>query len=438
MAQSATASLMQRYPSPIPAMVQDGEQLYRMYRRIGIVPPYIEADALGFKFYQFSRNLAINSPSTAACINGKLDAAFGKPVLEKSEGMGFYRNRVILPDGTEGGALSQSFYDLGITPDVAIAVSRGAERNYQEVGNAYVRIKMAKIGDVTKTSYEVLDYTRVAYMEELVNGVPIFCISPVAFNLLYTTTYPAYPEFVAASTVDKFNWSRTARGTYETVLHIRNTTERSPWYGESPNIAASLYAFAEWQLGDYNNREAANDFMSRLILLMQDEAPTSFGQRTPYEVQQDMNRLQKRIADAMLKQSQNSAGVMVSVYPHGDNPPTPILLPPMTNEKYHETMKNVNSSYIYAVHNWSKVLTGFEPPSGSIGGNSFIDEFRVKAAGPVAAIQRRASRMWDGVLQAIADIGGKDLTNYGIGFESPFAAMIQQTDVQIKENAPAN
>jgi len=419
-ARSAVDRIARNLPSPIPNMVRDTEELRTFINDMQVVPVFCDNGNTGLGFLNLLFKLGRNSPSHASCIKSKANLSFGRinPATRQS---GFFTN-INAAEGATAQGIADLLKSIGLKSSTIIGVTKAVYQSFEECGNAYLKMRVAVVGGEAQVSFEPIDYRYCLYLKEEKKGVR-YLLRALGEWTAMDIARKMY-EVLPASTPENFNFQRNG-SVYETILHVKNITFESAWYGSFPVMAAFNSIFMEWQLTDHIVREAANDWLARIIFFIEQEeslmndAPDA----TVAEGQTSAALVRRTIERAVLKGSQSATGVAVMEYPNGTKEPLIKELPPMTNEKFHEYADKNATDKVFAMHNWSKVMAGWNAAASSIGGNVFADEFNIRNQTVIKPLQEEYASLWGHIFDAVAVLTERpDLNNAGIIFETLYSA----------------
>jgi len=410
---------MLRLKNPLPAFLTDEASLLNFYREHNLVPYAGTTTGSAHSFLRLLFDLFDLSPSHGSCISDKAKWAFDGDIdFVESWVAGLKRpeEQAEIPDDTKI-MVAESLAKSGLSLPQLGALTADLHRNYEVCGDAYLRYREIEIAGAKKVSLESLHPMKAMYLKTMRDEPRTLVISPDFFLGSWKTgnevelvrVFPNYSEG------DEYR---------ETVFHVRNKRDYGDWYGKPPTLQVLNWMFSEWQTANLNAKISGSEVGAKAIITMEAEDPS-------IRLNDEQDDLRKVAADLRMLttnrgQNHEMESMVVLEYPHGGKQPELLDLEINRDYRYFETTVRVASDYIFNAHGWSKILSGFSNPSGGIGSNILIDEFKVKNTGVIKPLQEKFAAFWKPVLNEIAEfIDLPELAGMGIRFEDRISSMIE-------------
>ena len=418
-AKNSTFQLFNKLPSPIPEMIQDKKQVLWTWNNLNIIPYYVmDGGAMADSYLNFLWMCGRMSPSLQTAINTKSEFAYADPGIKYAVNKSFTGKEVDVPESMQE-SIGSVFTDMGLLPSDVVDTTKAIYRHMAESGNVYLHLRAAKVGKSWGISARPIDYRYLRLWKTDMTKI----LYSRRWDILYLSQVPP--------TILPYNqWNETEDGAMEMVLHIKNNSDLSPYYGAPALSAAIPYAANEMFQGEWLNKETAGDFVSRVVFFFEQAAEyTQDTGITDYPIvdTSGVKEVKKILVNSLTRQGENSEGVSVIDYPNGTKEPKAVTLPPMTNEKFVVAMSELDQNKIFSIHGWSAVLAGVEKPNASLGGADFLQEFKVRNIGTIKPMQTWAGDIWHKVFKSFSlVIPRPELTEYTFSFKSPYQSLIDE------------
>ena len=386
--------------NPIPEAIRDQKQLADLMGEYNIVPYYGCDDYTSHSFLGLISDVTELSPSHTACKRDFRTYAFGNSAkIVAQQIAGFYDEDFdeAIPR-TEQIAFLEWLKDLGITLPATIDCVNQLNSSLLDSGNAYMLIRIVKVGSTHQVYMFPLHYTQCAYLATKAGEVKKIINTEVWSEEWWKTKKPL---LVSASHPGKpFNWDVKRNGAVkETILHISSGKGKSKYYGR-PDILPVLYwMFVEFQMANMSVKTSMSEYTAKKVLAFEEPDPTRRKGTTNsgFTFRKKMDALRKLTTnEGNFDESKTIAAVQ---YPHGGKPPTAITLEVNRDTAYAEYQWDKASGLIHAVNGWDRTLTNIVTPKAAIGGNIYKDLFQIKGVSTIKPMQT----FWQNVLSDIFD-----------------------------------
>jgi len=396
--------------NPIPAIIADPVELGEFFTKYSIIPYYGTAESTSHYTLSLLSDLSTLSSSHKSCkINISKYAFSSKVDIVKQSIPG-------LLEDDESDDLSRAdkikFHNdflnvYGIKLPSIVELSKSLYNDNADCGNAYLRIRVVKVGGTTQVFFKVLHYKQIAYLRTKKNEDRILIYTKKWGDEQYWAKNP--PTLYKASYLNEpFNWWKRSN-VIETVLHLKNRCDESDYYGRPDILSVMYWMFTEWCQQDLSVKTSSTEFVSKILLAFEEEDPARGKKGTSKTSKADKFR-KRMITIRSLTTNEGNYDEAKTVggieYPFGSKPPIAIKLDINRDVKYSEFQINKASSYIYSIHGWDKQLSGFEPARSNIGGNIIIDLFVQRNIGTIMPLQDKFSDLWSNVFNEVALVVG--------------------------------
>jgi len=421
--------------NPLPQQLRDTEKLRNFYREWNLVPYAGNSTASSHRFLSILCDLYDLSPSQGDCIESLKSWCFGSNldlVVNPVEGM------VSDPDlvsAEEKKAWGEWMKSLGVSPVDILEITKLLFQDYKKTGNAWLIYRETVVGEAKAVSLEFTDSLKVMFLNTEPDEPKAVVVSNDFFAGTWLTEEPklyrVFPEF-----------TEEENGQRVTMFHFKNKRDHSDWYGRPDSLQSLFWQFVEWRSTVRTAKITDSDTTSKGILAVQAHHPagnvaSSDGEPDGFSLSTLASAIRKTTTNRGDFQEAESLGFMK--YPHGANPPTMIPLDLNRDYQWDGMIFSQASNRIFSAHQWSQLLTGLQRTSGSIGGNTLIDELITKESGTVAPIQRTWERRIKVILDQMADFSGmEEMKRYSPRYTDKITKVIEKLRETKKEDATDN
>lgn len=402
---------MFKLSNPLPKQLRDPKKLRDFFSDLKLVPYAGGTKYSSHKFLGLLEDLYELSPSKSTCIDDIGFWSFGGDfdvVRKVRPGLKIER-----PEVEE--ATKVAFYDfienLGIQVVKLPELIELLDKDLKKTGNCYLRYREVE-----------LNGERVVYLWRV---PPIFA--------MYLNTPPGEIRTLALSKhfleadIDRLddlelvrtypNWTDLPNGR-ETIFHWKTTRDHSSWYGRPQDLSVLYWEFTEWQKANHSAKVADADLTSVFFLFMEKPDPNAVSEDgTPADL--DVRKMKndiKKVATVKGDFEESDTFALIR-HPHGTSAPKVEPIAINRDTKWFEANVKAASDYIYAAFKWSKILSKFDKPSSSIGGNVLIDEFTTANTTTIKPNQRNWELRLLEVLNRAKEFGGAPAEFAELGFE---------------------
>lgn len=409
--------------NPIPEQIKDPLELSKFLDKYSIVPYFGYEEQTSHSIMKLIRDLSRLSPSHNACKRDVKTYAFSSEarIIEKPI-PGLKLDLEVLGDSE---AINAALWldSLNISLPQLIDISRDLYDKYSDSGNAYLHIKIIRVGGTTVVNLSSVSYTQAAYLATK-SGEDRQIIMTERWDESWWAKKP--PTVCPASVIGKpFNWKQSS-GSWETVVHFKNLPDKSNWYGFPPTLDIMFWMFVEFSQSDLAVKISGTEFVTKKIIAFEEVNPVRYKNAEDGDKEIDfrkrMNVLKKLTTNTGGQDEANSlAGIE---YPYGQKPPETIDLEVNRDTKYADWVLNKASNYIYASHGWYRQLTGMSDMKSSIGGNIVVDLFNVANISTVTPVQVYWRNAWAQILSEIGEATGTNV-EWTINFENIIGGLVE-------------
>lgn len=393
----------------MPEITRDSDDMKKLFDKIGLIPFSSDANSTYQRYLQFLKEVSEQSYSAVSCMSKIKDFGFSRPFPLPISG-GFDTDEATYTDA-EFKQRKDALAAVGITSKVLKEVTDSIFNSVVSGGNAWLRVRIVNIAGVVKVNIKPLPFAQMG-RAKYDSSTKNYCLKVRTWERLDKNDVTVYP-----CSVDGVPYFVQKSGALETVIQIKSGLGDSDYYG-TPLITSFIYfMLLEWQIAEYTNRETANDFMSKMLVLFED---MPMGALSDMEKKAAIRDARVGASNAMSKKSTDSTVVAMMGYPaDSKHPPTVTLTPAMTNHEYLRGMIDNASKVVHIGFQTSPVITGTERPASGLGLNSFKQEFDLWNASTLKAWQEQAEYWWAEIFRYItAAVELPLLQDLAIGFNS--------------------
>ena len=410
--------------NPLPQSLRDDKNLTNFYGEFNLVPYAGTNNYTSHRMLKILFDLYDLSPSHAACIDNKAEWAFeGNPTVTKATIPGVRTEDSLSVEASIAQDFSGRIADRGLTIDKMIDCSFELDRYLSATGTTALLITEAEVGGEKAFDFESVHPLNFMFLKsEGKNPESVAIGESLYLGTFNSRTVPRevkiWPEWTDRD------------GLRETVVILRNKRDYSKYYGRPKTLPEIWWMLIEWQIANHTGKISASDLVSLAFLFLEKPGPNvrnrdgepSSGKKAAIE-------LRKIATNRGTNGESEALGVME--YPHGLTAPKLETVDISRDSKWLESVTEKAASYIYAGHNWSKVISGFEKASSGIGSETLINEFIVCNQKAIRPKQAYFERFWKGISDFVLEAtGGANLTNYQISFENRIDGMIEALQVK--------
>lgn len=389
---------MFNFQNPIPQAIRDTDEKGRLLKKYNIVPYYGNEEHTSHSMLGFISDLAEMSPSHVSCIKAIFTYAFGGALSGQKRAIPGLRQRS--PEvGTEQEDAFFAFWQkMGVSPIKIRETTRLLFEMLRDTGNAYLHIKCAKVGESRRVEMQCWHPSQAGILWESDQKGRHVVLTPYWDENSWKERKPLV---LPLSYIDgDFSWKETST-TFETVVHFLKRDKMSPYYGRPEILSVLNPMFAEYRMFDLNAKIAGHEMTAKFLLLIQELNPErqAVSDKDP---KKPSDGFKERInAIRRLTTSEGSDGEISSIaamkYPFDGVAPTIEKFEVNRDVDYAQWTTESAASVIYAVHEWSKELTGQIPIRAGVGANMLYDLFLTK----IVSVIRPLQDVWEGNWSAI-------------------------------------
>jgi hypothetical protein len=319
-----------------------------VYNQFPIVPFFDGADAT----LRFFRKMKEQSPTHGACISqiGTYTFGEGLKVVKKKRAGFVLGTEDVSVDDTNAEKFIEFVESMNADMDGEALLTQmwQAHENLKTYGNYFLRVDMVDVAGLRYAFFKVLDCETVRYKLTKKGEKKVLIVSPL-WTLEYLTRespeyLPVYP-----------NIERSGRGTYTTVIHVRNNVVSREWYGMPDSFSSLRYQLLEAQQGQYSTENYANDFIPRTIIEIESDNEDDGNDGFDKAVQQTYTNRAKERKRVVIRRRLPDEKPM-NVHEMKAN----------ADHEYHVKMSDEAERQIVKSHQFHKVLLG-SPTPGKLG-----------------------------------------------------------------------
>ena len=413
--------------SPLPSTFDD-KDISLLFSELGIIPYFGNNDQTSQVILQHFADQYEYSVTNRACINSIRDNSFqGNVKLKKRSLLG-----IETPQETTDIPLSElisvveTAKKLGFTYPEITELTRQLHINWANSGNGYLELRIAKVAGVVKVSMQSIPFQNIAYKIEkdasgkmIDDGTQKFIISDT-MTREYIAKFP--PRIVHAFP----HFSEVDNNTIATVFHIKNQTDKSPYYGRPDSISSYIYKFQELFTAQKLVTVSKQDLVALYLLLTEKELDN--GQSDAEKEKKDAQFISDLRQLTTLNPSGKAKTLVNLEYPNGGKAPQLVEMNIVRDTNWFMAVSNESASKIIQPHNWFPELIGQKVASNGIGKDSALLNIYIAAYyGRIQPLQAQFSDFWTKVFEQIDIAAGTNLADYQIEFPSVIKKLIEET-----------
>lgn len=406
-------SVILELSSPLPDSF-DNKDIRELMSDAGIIPYFGYNDTASHTVLYHFADLYQWSNTNRACINAIRDYAFqGKLRLIKSSVGGFdLGTDTVYASEAEVRAFIDALTNLGISATEITELTKQLYINLAVFGNYYLRVEITSLAGVRKVRLECIPAQNAAYQLEkdaagnLVDLPERHIVVSESFDKQYLSKYPAKAYHIFPT------WTEIDRNTITTVFHIKNQTDKSPYYGRPDSIDTYQWKFIEYYTADKTATISRQDFVSLYMLFS--EAPVMDTDATDEDFETWTNALRNLTTMSNSGKAKTLANLQ---YPHGTKEPNLAKLDIQRDTAWFEAVLAKAASKIIQSHGWFAELLGEKMVSNGVGKDSaLLTVYTVADSAKISPLQDFFSSEWSKVFAAIDEKIGTNLAEFQIEF----------------------
>ena len=427
---------MFKLKNPLPRSLRDDRRLFNFYRDFNLVPYAGATNGSAHMLLRILYDLYDLSASNGVCIDRKIEWAFDGEMnvsFAPIEGLSLNSEDVGDAQAIEFARTSRE-YGIGI--EKIIDTTKDADRNLELTGTAALLIREAEVGGSFGYDVESLHpYNWMFHQTDARKADRVVVGDSLLFFANRLDVDP--PRMVKVFP----EWTER-EGYRESVLIVKNKRDHSKYYGKPKSMPSIWWQFVEWQVANHTGKVTSTDLVS-LVLLLMEKAEQNIRNR-------DGGSGGGREAVSALRQIMTQNGdyeeaqaMGVIEYPHGGKPPEAVKMDISRDYRWLDTVTSRASDYIYASHNWSKVVAGFSRASSGIGSDLLINEFLVCNTRAIKPKQSLWERTWKVIMDHVFDQNRREpMKEFQFNFEDRISTLVESlrpgsSNVEINEPDPA-
>lgn len=399
--------------SPLPDSF-DNKEVRDIMSEAGIIPYFGYNDHSSHIVLQYFADLYQWSPTNRACINAIRDYAFrGNIRLKKSTVGGFdLGEQNIYATSSEVQGVIETFTKLGMSATDISELTRQLYINLAVFGNLYLRLTIKTIAGVSRVYLESIPAQNAAYqLEKDANGNLVDMperkiVVSESFEKQYLAKFPPKTYHIYPY------WSELDKGEYSTVFHIKNQTDKSPYYGRPDSISSYLWQYLEYYIADKAVTISRQDFVALYLLFS--EAPLQNNDETD----DDFEGWTAALKGLTTMSNSGKASTLANLrYPNGtEKPHLEKLDIKLDTEDFRVKLEKAASKIIQS-HGWFAELLGEQIAKNGIGKDSaLLTTYTVADGAKITPLQEDFSAIWHKVFSVIDEQVGTNLAEFTIEF----------------------
>ena len=408
----------------LPEVTKDPRNVTKKFRGLGIIPYASTSTGTAQSYLDLLFSLYELAPSHGICISNLNAWAFGGDIGFRAVGMpGLMTSldaNTLLPD-SELVRITEQLSELGISLSDVKGLQQQMFKHYKVCGNAWLRVVITKAAKAYAVVLEVIDPRNVGLLErDKKTGIQ---------SLVWSPDKPLNSKDESKLKLSRV-WPATMQSGRDVEFFFHFSTGGSEYYGRPDTVMAIMPMIVEARQEVLHANIANTDLAVKFLLLVQEV--TVAGDEQEGTQPSAAQSVVKSIRDIGGKADiEGNSQVMAAIgYPEDAETPQVVKLDGNRDSQYFQFTSNNASAKIFAAHNWSKILSGFETAPAGIGANIILDEFKVKNITTIKPIQEEWAENWANVLSAIASITGIDVLD-GVApvFQDRIASMVESLTV---------
>jgi hypothetical protein len=366
----------------------------------------------GDNLLNFYNKMAEYSPTSSSCIESKKIIAFAnKLTIVKKTNKDFDLGEKEEVNDASKKKFIEFIENLTIErfsglKDLSISCYEEWEKN----GNVGIHIKLFEVGKDRKCVISKRDTAHFRY--DFDDNV----VLSYQWNHDYITknppiTIPIYPK------------ATRIKGVIHTFLHFKNS---GFFYGRPPSKGSILNQYGEYQNYHYLCKVAQKDFVVRLIMEIEDDAPKNnrlINNKRDREAGYEgtLDRIERKFTN----KAKDPSTIMALSRPPNAKPMEVHQIQPNTSDRFYQRMDAVHSGLIIKSHNWSARLLGGDSNS-FLSKDVYLDELKVKDATINLYNQNKIHEVIDTALDICKEwMENTEIEEVTFNFNSPYLRLIK-------------
>lgn len=402
----------------LPFEIYDGDDIKDVFYKRKLVPYAGTVERSGDNLLEFYNDMAEHTATSAACIFAKKSMFFANKlnVVKASDSIFQFEeddDEEVPIEKKKQYAEFLNSIDYGRDNnfrDFATANHGEAEKN----GNMWCEVEMFMVGTdrVIKFRRHETKHVRFRYTKSNDREVEISW----KWDQEYLREHkPRVLQVYPNATL--------SRGVFRTMVHESMTGNF--WYGRPPSKGSILYQYNEYQNIYYLCKNVSKDFIAKVIMEVEDDAPANNRLVNNKRDQQagykgTLDRLEKKFTNS----ARNPSTFILMTRPVNSKPMAVHQMMSNTNERYYEKIGKLNETKIIQSHAWSNRLLGGDAVSLFSTG-VYMDELKVKDVTTNLYYQNKLHQFLDRVINLAMNWANVDLTDYTFGFQSPYINVLK-------------
>ncbi len=404
---------------PLPRLIEDSDELSTKFEETKIIPYASINNKTGDSLRKLLYSLSKLSTTHAGCIKGKIDFGFTGNIRVEKDGL--YTEPIEIDNETYIkyiNAVKYTEYNSDL-----LQYLRNVAKQYLILGDVHIELFLYEHEGKYNIKYRHID--------TLKNYV-IIDSSKKEFHYYPTKDIgdsgevtPFFPEF-----------KKHLFG-YKSILHIKNG---SGFYGEPDSLDSLQNQYNEFQLKSYNNKQTDNSFMGMTIIEIEKDNPETdisfdgdeYEGSSGEKVRINKKSYAEKLADNFTNKGKTPQSVVLFERAFGASAMAVHSVPPITNERYFDTMGQINEEDIILSHRWSRRMLGMDVSNG-LNSSAYMDEFIIKMNTVIANLQNAIIEPHDKVNDFLFELNGDDeLIGLNRRVVNPLAKIFES---QLKNNS---
>lgn len=411
--------------NPIPEALKDPLKLQTVFKKYGIIPYYGDDEATSHATLQLLTDLARLSPSHSTCKSDLSVFAFGEQVniaRKRIPGLLDTEQEAPLPYN-EKLVFSDWLYSLGINLLDVIEITRRLFEDRRDTGNAYLHIKIVRVGSTVQVYLIPISPLQIAYLRTDKFEDPTFVVTEYWDEEWWRLKPPSLIK--ASFPGSKYNWGGS-KGVQETIVHFKNDKASTVFYGRPKILSLLNWMFAEYQLGNQVAKVASTEFVAKYIGLFEETDPTRWKGDETKAAEDFRQRMMSLRKIATNEGGYGEAKSLVGMeYPYGQKAPIFEKIEVNRDTQYMDKVLDLATTLVFASHGWSKELSAYASVKASIGSNILIDLFTTKNISTIQPIQSHYENIWADVFQSLAEAVGYNQETYTVQFPDLISKLVK-------------
>lgn len=417
------------FVNPFPEYVKHSkaiEQVSGLFKKYNLIPYYGDNEGCSHYYLKLLYDATSLSTSHTSCKNdictysfsGTLDIIPRREVIEVER----IEDERTLLNSTQKLAYLQSLKDVGVNLQKIPRLTKNLFNDLGDVGNAYLLIRLVKVGSVYKVFFFPIRSCNAAYVTKKGQNSNVLMVTDYWDEEWWKIVKPKF--YMTSDDCDtQFNWSKKDN-VWETVVHLKDLEDGSPFYGRAKIMSELNWLFVEYSMSDLACKVASTEYVSKHILAFEEEDPIRFRNKKGSRQQQFQKRIDA-IRDITTVEGANPSTLAGIQYPHGSNAPSLLQLTVSRDTDFTKCQLESASSAIFSKWSWHKELVGFEKMRSNTGRSLIRELFTVRNISTIRPNQRKWENFWGTVFHEIFKIAKPNTPDYTVKFADSLTELIQ-------------